>query len=488
MSNLLARQRPSAVVAITGSILLLGAAASALWSTNSTAQVANVAAAAGAARVEFADLIEQVSPAVVNIAVEKTVRPANFNGQNPFSGTPFEHFFGPGGRPGHPQQRAGGVGSGFIIDADGYIVTNHHVVEGASEVTVTLVDGEQYTASVVGADAKTDLALLQIEPNGGLPYVPFGDSDDARVGEWVVAIGNPFGLGGTATAGIISARGRDINSGPYDDYLQIDAPVNRGNSGGPVFNTDGQVIGVNTAIYSPNGGSVGIGFAIPSSQVTSVIEDLREHGQVKRGWLGVEIQKVTGEIANSLALEQARGALVAAVSQDSPADAAGVRIGDVIVKYNGKDVADPKALSRAVADTQAGEKTRLDVWRDGQSKSLSVRIAPREDEILADNGTGGSNDPTLGLRLSKLDREARARFQIAPDIDGVVVTAVKPGSAAAARGIRAGDVISMLNQRKISSLSDLQAVLKGAKQSDRESVLALVQRGDSRRFVTLGMG
>jgi serine protease Do len=326
----------------------------------------------------FADVIESVSPAVVNIAVSKLepVAPTLYQ-YSPQQGYPqgqgrqypfdefFERFFGPNGPTQEmPQRRSEGQGSGFLIDASGYIVTNNHVAGDAEKITVTFQDGRELDAKLVGRDAKTDLALIKVEATG-LPYVAFGDSDRARVGDWVVAIGNPFGLGGTATAGIISARGRDIESGPYDDYLQLDAPINFGNSGGPVFNTAGEVVGVNTAIFSPNGGNIGIGFAIPANQAKAIVADLKESGSVERGWLGVQIQGLDDDLAGSLGLPSEKGALVAEVVGDGPAAKAGVQAGDVITRFNGREIDSPRTLSRVVAEAPPSRPATVTVWRDG---------------------------------------------------------------------------------------------------------------------------
>ena len=333
--------------------------------------------------VSFADVVERVSPAVVNIAVTKrtgsmptAVSPDRFP-----RGGEFEQFFrrffdGSGALPDGPRfpRQVRGAGSGFIIDAEGYIATNQHVIAGAEEIVVTLQSGEQLDAAVIGQDGRTDLALIKVDAPPELIALEFGDSDRARVGEWVLAIGNPFGLGGTATAGIISARGRDIRSGPYDDYLQIDAPINSGNSGGPVFNTAGEVIGVNTAIYSPNGGSIGIGFAIPANQAKAILDELRANGVVERGWLGVSIRSVDRELAESLGLDEARGARIARVEPGSPADRAGLVNGDVITEFDGEVVDSARTLSRLVGATDADERISIGVWRDGETLELNVEL------------------------------------------------------------------------------------------------------------------
>ncbi len=376
---------------------------------NSIAQPAapRTSAAVGAS---FADVIDSVSPAVVNIAVSKvdSAAPTSFEystpgprGQQQFPYEFFERFFDGDPRGQAPQRRTEGQGSGFLVDASGYIVTNNHVAGGADEITVTLQDGRKFEASLVGSDPKTDLALIKVDATG-LPYVAFGDSDKARVGDWVVAIGNPFGLGGTSTAGIISARGRDIQSGPYDDYLQLDAPINFGNSGGPVFNVAGEVVGVNTAIFSPNGGNIGIGFAIPANQAKEIVADLKDNGSVERGWLGVQIQDLDEEIAQSLSLDLSNGALVADVVGDGPAAKAGVQAGDVITRFNEREIDSARTLSRVVAAAAPSVKAKLTVWRDGRSRELTVELGEVENVVVAAAQSGGGavrGSAAIGLTI-----------------------------------------------------------------------------------------
>jgi serine protease Do len=442
----------------------------------------------------FADVIESVSPAVVNIMVSRveTASPTVFQfpqqpGDPRGQQFPFEEFFeryfdrGP-----QQERRSEGQGSGFIIDASGYIVTNNHVAGEAEKITVTLQDGRKFDATLVGRDSKTDLALIKVDASG-LPFVPFGDSDTARVGDWVVAIGNPFGLGGTATAGIISARGRDIQSGPYDDYLQLDAPINFGNSGGPVFNASGQVIGVNTAIFSPNGGNIGIGFAIPANQAKQIVADLRENGTVERGWLGVQIQSLDEDLAESLGLSDAKGALVAEVVGDSPAAKGGVQAGDVITRFNGREIDSARTLSRVVADAQPEESAKVTVWRDGRSRELTVELGEAaQAEQVASAGSGGAAQPSaaLGLTLRPLTEQDRAQLGLPSSVNGALVASVAPGSSAAAKGVRPGDVITRVNQRAVANVADAVAALNDAKEND-ENALLLVRRGDSQRFVAL---
>jgi serine protease Do len=445
----------------------------------------------------LANLIEAVKPAVVNISAKKVAGPDSARApQLEFpSGSPFDEFFRrffdestPGWQHEGPTREAQAHGSGFIIDAAGYVLTNNHVVEGAEEITVTLNDGTQYPAEMIGQDGKTDLALLKIESEGALPYVTFGDSDVARPGDWVVAIGNPFGLGGTATTGIISARGRDIQAGPFDDFIQIDAPINRGNSGGPLFDTSGQVIGVNTAIYSPNGGNVGIGFAIPASLAQSVVDQLREDGYVKRGWLGVQIQPVTQAIAQSLGLSEDDGALVAQVTPDSPAAKAGIEPGDVITAVGGKQVVRLQDLTRSVAETKAKERVKLEVWRDGSTQTLTVVIGdmPGQRVTKASSETAPSQG-RLGLALAALTPEGRARHGLSENTEGVLVVSVRPNSPAAKQGLRPGDVIEMVGQQRVSSPAEVVREVERAVAAEREAVLLLVGRSDDRQFITLNL-
>jgi serine protease Do len=454
-----------------------------------------------AARVQspgsFADVIENVSPAVVNITVSKveTAAPTVFQFAEPpgLRGRefPFDEFFGRffDGENGRvPQRRSEGQGSGFIVDASGYVVTNNHVAGDAETITVTLHDGRKFDATLVGRDARTDLALIKIDASG-LPFVAFGDSDTARVGDWVVAIGNPFGLGGTATAGIISARGRDVRLMDNDanDYLQLDAPINFGNSGGPVFNTAGQVVGVNTAIFSPNGGNVGIGFAIPANQVKVIVAELRENGSIERGWLGVQIQDLDDDLADSLGLDSARGALVTEVVADSPAARGGVQAGDVVTRFNGQAVDSTRTLSRSVASAPPSRPAQLTVWRDGRSRELTVELGQAEEgaAVAASNPTQGqSGSGALGLTLQSLTGEARAQLGLPSAVQGALVTNVSPGSTAAEKGLRPGDVITRVNQRAVANVADAIAALNAAKEND-ENALLLVRRGDSQRFVAL---
>ncbi len=460
--------------------------------------------------VSFADVIESVSPAVVNIAVTKIdgAAPTSFYYSNPrgqrgqefdFRGQqfPFDEFFQrffDGDGNGVPQRRSEGQGSGFLIDSNGYIVTNNHVAGGAEEITVTLQDGRKFDAELVGSDARTDLALVKIDATG-LPYVAFGDSDEARVGDWVVAIGNPFGLGGTATAGIISARGRnnrDIRLSEYidNDYLQLDAPINFGNSGGPVFTVAGEVVGVNTAIFSPNGGNVGIGFAIPANQAKDIVADLKENGTVERGWLGVQIQDLDEELAKSLSLDDTDGALVADVVADGPAERGGVQPGDVITRFNGKEIESTRTLTRAVAAATPNTAAKVTVLRDGRSRELTVDLGEAENnDAVAATRNGGppaQAGAAAGLTLRALTDSDRERLGLPDDVNGALVAAVAPDSVAAEKGIRPGDVITRVNQQPVTSVADAAAALRAAREGN-DTALLLVRRGNGQQFVALNL-
>ena len=436
----------------------------------------------------FADLAERLLPAVVNISTTQKIEQHSEGSDffDRFNRHPDEH----------PTRRITSLGSGFIIDPAGYVVTNNHVVEGADKVTVILHDGDKFEADIVGKDKKTDLALLKIKPGKiKLTAVSFGASDKARVGDWVIAIGNPLGLGGTVTAGIISARGRDIRSGPYDDYIQTDAPINRGNSGGPLFDMNGAVIGVNTAILSPSGGSIGIGFSVPSNIAKNVIGQLREYGTTRRGWLGVQIQTVSPEIAESLGLKEPTGALVAGVLKNSPAESAGVKQGDVILGFDGRDVPESRKLPRMVAETKVGKDVAVRVWRDGKQVDLTVRLGELEKVDQASLTTRGSRRDTgdeatreigsLGLALSPITPELTERYKIDPDMKGVVVTDVAKGSDAEERHLRPGDIIVEVSQEPVSSPADVASQVEKARDKGRKVVLLLVDKDGDMRFIPI---
>ncbi len=463
----------------------------------------------------FADLVEDVSPAVVNIAT--TSQPAsgqrmpgrpgregrNFRSPLP-DGHPFNDFFEKfleprqfGNRPDQPQTprpRASGAGSGFIVDAEGYIVTNSHVVNNAEKIEITLRDGRSFDAELIGQDPKTDLALLKISADMPLPFVTFGNSDQTRVGDWVLTVGNPFGLGGSVTAGIISARGRDLPGGTLIDFLQIDAPINPGNSGGPAFNSASQVIGVNTAIFSPNGGNVGIGFAIPSNLAASVIDDLRDDGQVNRSWLGVQIQGVTNDIAKGFGLEQPTGALVAAVEDGSPAAAAGLLRGDVILEWGDIEIESVSDLPRAVAFTPVGKTLNVEVWRAKKNETLAVTTAaPPSEEALAElqkptsDGAEHKLDET-GITLSNLTSDLRKRFSVEETTNGALVVGIEPGSEAEEKGLRPGDVILSVGLDPVSSVEELSIEIEKLREEEVTVVTLGLQRVDRESFVALRLG
>lgn len=462
------------------------------------------AQAADTALPDFADLTERLLPSVVSIAtVMRTAGGQRARPQFPLPpdafppDSPFRDFFrdfferGPQQAPSPRPPRSFGGGSGFLIEADGYIVTNHHVIEDAAEIAVTLHDGKTYTAEVKGSDPKTDLALLKIEPDEPLPVLEWGDSDTARMGNWVFAIGNPFGLSSTLTVGVISALARDIRSGPFDSYIQTDAAINRGNSGGPLFNLDGKVIGVNTSIYSPPGGaggSVGIGFAVPSSIAKTVVAQIRELGRTRRGWLGVQIQGVGEDIAESLRLEKPAGALVAVVFPDSPAANAGVQPGDVLLKFDGDDIPTVRDLPRMVAGAEVGSEIKIDLWRDGRMETVRVKLGELE-AVEAALASAEEVEPatgeTLGLTLATLTPDERARLTIDEDVLGVVVTGVSPDSDAASKGMQVGDVIVEVGRKPVRTPAAAVDEVDRLQQEGQTSILLLVNREGNNLFVAL---
>jgi serine protease Do len=441
----------------------------------------------------FADIVEKVKPAVISVRVRIDMGPSIVDdGRTPFSTqeSPLERFFrrfalpnerAPSDQANPPHNLVTGQGSGFFISADGYAVTANHVVEKAQTVQITTDDGKAFTAKVVGTDARTDVALIKVDGGSGrFPFVKFADKAP-RIGDWVIAVGNPFGLGGTVTAGIVSARGRDIGEGPYDDFIQIDAPVNRGNSGGPTFNIQGELIGVNTAIYSPSGGSVGIGFAIPAETVRSVVAQLREKGKVIRGYIGVQIQEVTPEIAESLGLKAARGALVAEPQASGPAARAGIEVGDVINTINGREVVDARDVARTISNMAPGVSARITALRKGQERTFSVTLGELPAREVSLNP--GAPEPH-GVNVSALG------LTVAPRADsiGVVVTAVDPNGVAAERGVKLDDVILDVAGVKVRSPNDLSAAIQAAQKEGKRSVLMRVKSDETARFVALPIG
>lgn len=502
------RRRRGVLLAGVVGLAMTGMVAGQFISPFSGVAQAQISSPLSASQNSFADLVDKVSPAVVSVKVKKDVSgqdmAMNEDGPGGFGDVPpqierFMRRFGfeggqmpraPGGRKGEraergTERRVVGQGSGFIISADGYVVTNNHVVEGASEVDVTTNNGKEYTARVIGTDPRTDVALLKIDGKSDLPWVKLSDSQP-RVGDWVIAVGNPFGLGGTVTAGIVSARGRDIGAGPYDDFLQIDAPVNRGNSGGPTFALDGGVIGMNTAIVSPSGGNVGIAFAIPSETVKTVVDQLRDSGKVARGYIGVQIQPVTDDLASGLGLAAAEGALVAQVQPDAPAAKAGLKSGDVITKVNGDAVKDARDLSRKIGMMKPGSNVQLTVVRDGKTIIVDLKLdqLPNEQQASVTEKDGGDDSgatklPRLGLQL------APAKTVKGAGSEGVVVVDVDPRGAAAQRGIRSGDVILDVGGKAVSSPKEVQDGIAAAKAENRKAVLIRVKGEQGVRFVAI---
>ncbi|OSP56695.1 Do family serine endopeptidase [Pseudoruegeria sp. SK021] len=441
----------------------------------------------------FADLAEQVSDAVVDITTSTNMATASAPATPTVpEGSPFEDFFRDfmdrNGDSPERQRRGAALGSGFVVSEDGYIVTNNHVIEGADEIMIEFFNGQELPATVVGTDPNTDIALLKVDSDAPLPFVTFGDSDQMRVGDWVMAMGNPLGQGFSVSAGIVSARGRALQ-GSYDDYIQTDAAINRGNSGGPLFNMDGQVIGVNTAILSPNGGSIGIGFAMSSAVVGNVVDQLREFGETRRGWLGVRIQDVNADLADALGLDAVAGALVTDVPE-GPAAIAGIESGDVILSFDGGSVADTRELVRRVGNTAVGKAVRVTVFRDGQTETLQVTLGRRETaEAIPASAVPNEpiEDSFLGITVSGLNDDLRAEYQIGADATGVVVTSLDETSDAFEKGLRPGDVIAEAGQKKIDSLEDLNTQIADARDAGRKSLLLLVRRGVDPRFVALSL-
>ena len=455
--------------------------------------------AAHAVEEGFADLAEKLMPSVVNISISTNVE-RGFN--SPLQGSPFQDFFEDflerhtnpqDDKNGPPQQKQTSLGSGFVIAPEGIIITNNHVIENADKITVNFSNGDKLDAELIGRDVKTDIAVLKVETDKPLPYVSFGDSTRSRVGDWVIAIGNPFGLGGSLSAGVISAMNRDINAGPYDSFIQTDAAINRGNSGGPLFNMQGEVIGVNTAIISPTGGSVGIGFAIPADMALPVIEQLRAYGETRRGWLGVRIQTVTEELAESLGMSKPRGALISEVTSGGPAEEAGLKQGDVILRFDRKEVAEMRDLPRIVAETEVNKKVQVEVLRRGKviKKTVTVgRLDESQDQRAEAKPKKKDPKPAekpsiLGMQLAPLTEQARAAVGLKASDNGVLIDGVETNSAAALAGLRRGFVIAELDQNEVTEPQDVVDIVKKAQSDGKKSVLVLLKTANGLRFVAL---
>lgn len=503
MSDILRRHR---VAALLGAALIVSpfVVSFAQSASNSVATTQTPVAGITAPNGSFAPVVAVAKPAVVTVTTVMKAQPQDMSDEQPFSGnSPFDdyfrQFFGDQGipmpkTPPQQAQRAEALGSGFIVDADGTIVTNNHVVDGATSIKVTLDDGTELPAKLVGHDAKNDLAVLKIKADKPLPTVKWGDSDKLMPGDQVLAIGNPFGIGTTVTAGIVSARGRDLNSGPFDDFIQIDAPINHGNSGGPLVDVAGNVVGINTAIYSPNGGSVGVGFAIPSDQAQKVVAKLMKGGNIQYGYLGVQIQPVTPDVAGAVGLDHPGGALVSEVTEGSPAAKAGIKTGDVITSFAGETIKDPKDLSRAVADVSPGAKETLEVWRGGKSVQISADVGRNNDDVKTASTEGDNQKPSagqalrvpsLGLGLTDLTPDIREELNLAANQRGAVVERVNPDKAAANAGLQPGDVIVAVDQSPVRNARQANQAIAEAGKSGRKSVLLLVDRGDAQIFVAV---
>lgn len=466
-----------------------------------------VARAGGPPPASFADLAERLLPAVVNISTTQIMKAPQGAPEMPQfpPGSPLEEFFKEflerqqGARPDAPSRKATSLGSGFIIDAAGYIVTNNHVIADADEISVKLHDDTVFQATVVGRDPKVDLALLKIDP-GRKPLVPvpFGSSDDARVGDWVLAIGNPFGFGGTVTAGIVSARARDINAGLYDDFIQTDAAINRGNSGGPMFNMRGEVIGINSAIISPSGGSIGIGFAVPASLAVPVLDDLRKYGKVRRGWLGVRIQSLDTDMAENIGLPDQKGALIAKVEPNGPGQKAGLKNGDVVLKFDGKDIPEMRRLPLVVASTPINKKVEVVIWRDGKRQTLTATVGEMPEDPAEKQVQGKAEQPKpqqgkegvltlsgVGLTVSSLTPQLRERFGLDDEAKGVLVTEVKQDGPAAEKGLRPGDMIIEADHKQVRTPADLGKAVEEGRKAGSKSVLLRVENPQQLRYVAL---
>lgn len=497
MTRILARHRAAALLGVA--LLVAPMAASGFLGSRAAQAAAPQSFNPALTEGSFAPIVSADKPAVVTITTTLKTEDASADGTSPFGdSSPFDQqfrdFFGQRQMP-VPEQRPSGkaeaLGSGFVLTSDGYIVTNNHVIDKASTIKVTLDDGTELPAKLIGADPKSDLAVVKIESGKPLATIGWGESDKLRAGDPILAIGNPFGIGTTVTAGIVSARGRDLHSGPYDDFIQIDAPINHGNSGGPLVGVDGKVVGINTAIYSPNGGSVGVGFAIPSDQAQAVVAKLMKDGSIEHGFIGVQIQPVTADIADAIGLAKPAGALVARVDDGTPAAKAGIRSGDVITTLGGKPVASPRDLSRMVADLVPGEKEGLTVWRDGGDRDLAITIGNNDDggQVLADAGSqtgkAGQGVPTIGVQLGDLTADIRQSLGLPKGETGAIVEGVNPDKPAADAGLQPGDVILSVNQKAVGSAREAKTAVAEAGKAGRKAVLLLVQRQDEQTFVTV---
>ncbi|MGY5810497.1 DegQ family serine endoprotease [Rhizobium sp. LEGMi198b] len=496
MSNLLRKHRAAAIV---GAAIIVGAGAlpfafSTPAAVAATAEPGGIIAPGGS----FAPIVDADKPAVVTVTTTMKVTDTSADAGDSPMDEQFRQFFENQGIPfpqqeapqHRPAQRAMALGSGFLISPDGVIVTNNHVIQNATDIKVTLDDGTELPAKLLGADAKSDLAVLKIKAPKPLATVAWGDSDKLKLGDQILAIGNPFGIGTTVTAGIVSARGRDLHSGPYDDFIQIDAPINHGNSGGPLVDRDGNVVGINTAIYSPNGGSVGVGFAIPSDQAKAIVAKLEKNGSIDHGYLGVAIQPVTADVADAVGLSQAQGALVASVNDGTPAARAGIKTGDIVTAVGSETVKSPKDLSRLVADLSPGDKRSLTVWRDGKSMDVNVTLGGNDDSKQAANDSGDgkvqpSNQPSIGVGLANLTPDLREQLNLPHGVEGAVVASVNPDKSAAAAGIQAGDIIVSVNDQPVHSAHDAQNAVAQAGKAGRKSVLLLIERGGDKTFVAV---
>ncbi|MHA6288286.1 Do family serine endopeptidase [Maricaulis sp. CAU 1757] len=443
------------------------------------------------APMSFADLIESVSPSVVTIQASGTPDPLGADMQDipPQFREWLERQFGEQGIPRQQQRPRQALGSGFFISADGLIVTNNHVVAGADEITVGTSDGETYPATIIGLDPQTDLALIKVDGDDDFPFVTLDETPEYRVGDWVVAVGNPFGLGGTATAGIISATGREIGNSTYNDFIQIDAPINRGNSGGPTFDLDGNVVGVNSQIFSPTGGNVGIGFAIPSDVAAAIVSDLRENGEVSRGWLGVSIQNVTDDIAEAMGLEEVEGAIVSSIVSGGPADRAGFEREDVVLEVNGEAVEGSRDLTRRIGNISAGEEVRFTILRDGRERTLRAELGNRPSDEELDSMTNAEAAEAevflFGMNLVPLGEEDREVRNLPAGTQGLVVDAIQPGSEAQRKGLTSGDIILEAGGETVASLDAFRSVVNEAREDDRTAILLLVEGRGGQRYIAL---